>query len=374
MPKASDPFWEFGNPDGGTNRAYLTCKLCGTRMTGGVTRLKYHLARLNGHDVGICTVSSPKLIQKALEAIDEKDRKWEEAKTNNVERAGHGAQPGIKSFVKKKKQEADRVMGRCIFWSDLSLSITKTNPFWQPMCDAIAVVGPRYKSATYEELRGPILQVEKQDINSRLAELKKTWEVTGCTVMFDGWIDRKGRTLLNFSVHCSKGTMFIKSLDASEHIKDAATICELLDGFIRETGVQNVVQVITDNAANYVSAGKMLMERHPTLFWTPCAAHCLDLLLEDMGKLSFIKDVVDMARNVPKFIYNHAFVLSLMRRFTRNKELQRLAITRFATNFITLQPLLRCQFELKQMFVSDDWRNCRYSRRHDESHCKNGVL
>eukprot|EP00253_Pinus_taeda_P006022 PITA_06022 len=109
----------------------------------------------------------------------------------------------------------------------------------------------------------------------------------------------------------------------------------------------------------------MLMERHPTLFWTPCAAHCLDLLLEDMGKISFIKEAVDMARSIPKFIYNHAFVLSLMRRFTRNKELRRPAITRFATTFITLQPLLRCQFELKQMFVSDDWRNCRYNRRPD---------
>ena len=75
MPKALDPFWKYGEPDGGTNPAYLTCKLCETRMTGGVTRLKYHLARLNGHDVGICTVSSPELVRKALEAIDEKDRK-----------------------------------------------------------------------------------------------------------------------------------------------------------------------------------------------------------------------------------------------------------------------------------------------------------
>ena len=204
------------------------------------------------------------------------------------------------------------------------------------MCDVIVVVGLGYNSATSEELRGPILKAEKQDINSRLTELKKTWEVSGCTVMSDGWTDRKGRTLLNFLVHCPKGTMFIKSVDASAHIKDAAMICELLDGFIREIGVQNVVQVITDNAANYVAAGKMLMERHRTLFWTPCAAHCIDLLLEDMGKLSFMKEVIDMARSVPKFIYNHAFVLSLMRRFTRNKELRHFAITHFATNFITL--------------------------------------
>lgn len=233
-------------------------------------------------------------------------------------------------------------MGRCLFWSDLPLSITKTNPFWQRMYDAIVVVGPEYQSATYEELWRPILQAEKQDINSRLVELKQTWEVSGGTVMSDRWTNRKCRTLLNFLVHCPKGTMLIKSVDASAHIKDAAMICELLDGFIREIGVQNAMQVITNNVAKYVSTGKMLMERHKTLFSTPCAAHCLDLLLEDMGKLSFIKEVINMARSVPKFIYNHAFVLSLMRRYTRNKELRCPTITHFSTNFITFQSLLRC--------------------------------
>ena len=72
-----------------------------------------------------------------------------------------------------------------IFWSDLPLSITKTNPFIQPMCDAIAVDGPGYKAPTYEKLREPILQEEKNDINVRLEELK-SWESTGCTVMSDG--------------------------------------------------------------------------------------------------------------------------------------------------------------------------------------------
>ena len=111
--------------------------------------------------------------------------------------------------------------------------------------------------------------------------------------------------------------------------------------------VHNVVQVITDNAANYVAAGKMLMERHSPLFWTLSTAHCIDLMLEDMGKIPFIKEVINQARSIPKFIYNHAFVLSLMRRHTKNRELKSPAITRFATTFITLQSLLQCQFDLK---------------------------
>jgi hypothetical protein len=101
--------------------------------------------------------------------------------------------------------------------------------------------------------------------------------------MSDGWTDGKGRTLLNFLVHCPKGTMFIKSVDASAHVKDATLLCELLHGFIEEIGVHHVVQIVTDNATNYMVVGRMLMERHSTVFWTPCAAHCIDLMLEDVG-------------------------------------------------------------------------------------------
>jgi hypothetical protein len=64
-----------------------------------------------------------------------------------VPRSTPRAQPSIRSVLKKKeKKEADRVVGRCLFWSDIPLSITKNNPFWQPMCDFIVVVGPGYKS------------------------------------------------------------------------------------------------------------------------------------------------------------------------------------------------------------------------------------
>ena len=87
--------------------------------------------------------------------------------------------------------------------------------------------------------------------------------------MSDGWTDQKGRSLLNFLVSCPQGTMFVKSVDASHQIKDAKTLCDLLDAFILEVGEEHVVQVITDNVANYVVAGKLLMEGYPNLFWTP---------------------------------------------------------------------------------------------------------
>ena len=54
--------------------------------------------------------------------------------------------------------------------------------------------------------------------------------------MSNGWIDGKGMSIINFLVNCAKGTMFIKSVDASAYTKDAQLLCEFLDGFIREIG------------------------------------------------------------------------------------------------------------------------------------------
>eukprot|EP00253_Pinus_taeda_P023211 PITA_23211 len=203
------------------------------------------------------------------------------------------------------------------------------------------VLGSGYKIPSYDDFRGRILQDEKVDCTKRLEEFKASWAQTECTVMSDGWTDQKGRTLINFLVSCPKGTMFMKSVDASSHIKDAKTLCDLLDVFILEVGAEHVVQIMTNNVANYVVASRMLMERHPTLFRTPCATHCIDLMLEDIGKISFVKNIVDSSKSITKLIYNHASVLSLMRKFTNNnKELVRPAITQFATSFISLQSLL----------------------------------
>lgn len=43
----------------------------------------------------------------------------------------------------------------------------------------------------------------------------------GCSIMCDGWTTITKRNLLNFLVYSPHGTVFIKSVDATEHIKDA---------------------------------------------------------------------------------------------------------------------------------------------------------
>ena len=71
MPRKLDPFWEYGVPNAPNDRQNLTCKLCGKDISGGVYRLKYHLAQIPGHDVGPCTNTTPELIQRAMRALGE---------------------------------------------------------------------------------------------------------------------------------------------------------------------------------------------------------------------------------------------------------------------------------------------------------------
>ena len=72
--------------------------------------------------------------------------------------------------------------------------------------------------------------------------------------MSEGWIDRKERTLANFLVNCSKGIMFMQSIDASLMIKTGGRMFELLDKQVKQVGRENVIQVITDNHSSYVIA------------------------------------------------------------------------------------------------------------------------
>ncbi|XP_042472577.1 uncharacterized protein LOC122055277 [Zingiber officinale] len=226
---------------------------------------------------------------------------------------------------------------------------------FKEMIEAIGQYRPNLKPPSYHELRVPLLQKEIIYTNELLKENRDECEKYGCSIMSDGWTDRKQRTLINFLVNSPKGTMFLESVDASAHVKIGTLLYELLDRFVERVGEKNVVQVISDNGSNYVLAGKLLQAKRPNLFWTPCAAHCIDLMLEDIGKIEVVRKTISRAIALVGFIYNHGSVLHMMRECTENKELARHGVTRFATTFLTLQSLHKRQKVLKRMFLSAQW-------------------
>ena len=82
--------------------------------------------------------------------------------------------------------------------------------------------------------------------------------------------------------------VFVKLIDTSSFAKDVNKLFEMLDSLVEEVGEENVVQVITDSASAYVLASSKLENKRPRLYWSPCASHLIDLMLQDIegGKLS----------------------------------------------------------------------------------------
>ncbi|XP_050947036.1 uncharacterized protein LOC127151431 [Cucumis melo] len=230
------------------------------------------------------------------------------------------------------------------------------------MIESIGQFGPGLKPPTYHELRVPCLKKKLEATNELMSSHKAEWAKVGCTVMADGWTDRRNRTLINFLVNSPKGTMFIESIDASSYVKDGKKMFELLDNFVERIGEANVVQVVTDSASANVMAGRLLEAKRPQLIWSPCAAHCLDLMLEDIYKISNIRKALKRGMEISNFIYVRPGLLNMMRRFTNQKELVRPAKTRFATACITLSSIHHQKNNLRKMFTSDEWKDSKWSK------------
>ncbi|XP_071905990.1 uncharacterized protein [Coffea arabica] len=201
-------------------------------------------------------------------------------------RATPGGQLSIKS-VMQSKEAKEKVDLAVVKWMiDASIPFIAANSaYYQTMFDAAYSFGTGYKAPNFYDLCGYLLTKNVEQVKNFINSFRTTWKETGCTIMADGWTDQQRRTLINFLAYCPRGTIFLKSVDASDASKTAEMLYKLFREVVLFVGVQNVVHFITDNAANYVVAGRLLEREFPTLYWSPCAAHCLNLMLHDMGKL-----------------------------------------------------------------------------------------
>ena len=71
-------------------------------------------------------------------------------------------------------------------------------------------------------------------------------------------------------------------------------------------------------------------------------------MLEDIGSVKSVKKILDDTKMITSFIYNKLKVVNLMKVFPRNEDLLRPGITRFATEFISIESLIRYEQDLKE--------------------------
>lgn len=151
------------------------------------------------------------------------------------------------------------------FWYQAGLPFNLIQSYFKDMVEAIGAYGKHLPVPSLHDIRGPLLSKELECTDSLVKPKKKEWSRHGCTIMLDGWTDHRQRTIINVLVGSLRGTIFVKSIDATCFVKTEKKLFKLLDSLVDEIGEEHVVRVVTDNGSNHVAAGKMLMEKRKHL-------------------------------------------------------------------------------------------------------------
>ncbi|XP_042947297.1 uncharacterized protein LOC122280460 isoform X2 [Carya illinoinensis] len=379
MVRGRDACWEHCVLVDAT-RQKVRCNYCQREFSGGVYRMKFHLAQIKNKDIVPCS-EVPADVRDHIQSILSTPKKQKTPKKTKVDRAaaanGQQNSSSASGGFHPNHESSGQNGSSCP-----SLLFPRPSPRGQPavddaqkqkqddadkkeMVNAIGECGVGYKAPSSEKLTSTLLEKVKGDIHERYKKYRDEWKETGCTILCDSWSDGRTKSLAAFSITCPKGALFLKSVDVSGHEGDAAYLFELLESVVLEVGVENVIQVITDATTSYVYAGRLLMSKYNSLFWSPCASYCVDKMLEDIGKQEWVATVLEEARSITRYIYSNAWTLNMMRKFTCGRELIRPRMTRFVTNFLSLRSIVIQEDNLKHMFSHTDWLSSIYGKGPD---------
>ncbi|XP_054791275.1 uncharacterized protein LOC129296901 [Prosopis cineraria] len=233
----------------------------------------------------------------------------------NPEPSKQAKKAGLKSvwLSKEAQYKAKLAIVKWLYMNCIPFNAVNC-PYFLPALDAIAAIGPGFKGPSFEELKVNLLTDCRKECQLLIESHRATWKESGCTLMVEGWIDKRQRTLINFLVYSPISLVFVKSVDGSHIVKDAKNLFSLFCKVIEWVSPTNIVHVVTDNATNYVAAGKLIREKYNHIYWSPCVAHCLNLILKDIASMPHVADLATKASKIIVFVYNHMAFLSWLKR------------------------------------------------------------
>ncbi|XP_011625019.1 uncharacterized protein LOC105420984 [Amborella trichopoda] len=272
-------------------------------------------------------------------------------------------QPMVPNMMSRPSRDSVcELISRMFFDNAIPLSVASSSSFREAM-NAIANCGKGFEAPTASEIGGPFLRKEKVRLEeSVISHRRSQWKQYGCTLMADSWRDRRGHTLVNFSVYCSSGTTFLRCMDISDNRMTADYISSVFKDVIEYVDPKNIVQIIMDQGPEFKLAERGLAEEYGQIFFGACTAHVIDLILHDLEKFDWVKELIGDGMKISKFVYNHAWILAKFRKLSIGQDLIHSSRTHYATSFIAIRSMVNRMMPLQQLFVDPEWRDSSYSK------------
>ncbi|GJU68505.1 putative transcription factor/ chromatin remodeling BED-type(Zn) family protein [Tanacetum coccineum] len=319
---SKDIGWEYGVIPDPRNPDRIKCTLCEKLVSGGITRLKQHIAQITGQTTS-CSKATKEDQLKCRNAINEgkmkkqAKRQHDEAIRSEVRldssleddevhdhsmkepnvfgpmdnfanilnpeqslEKGKGKKVELSNAIRKERMwMTKKCVARWAYESTIPFHAFEKDSF-KMLLEVVGQFGPGLPPPTRYELSTPLLKEEVERTKNLVKRNKKEWKDEGCSIMTDAWSDQKRRSIMNLCVNSRMGTVFLSSKECSSEAHTSEYIYEYVDAYIQEVGAEHVVQIVTDNAYNNMGAAALLKVTRPKIFWTSCATHTINLMLE----------------------------------------------------------------------------------------------
>ncbi|CAI5507984.1 unnamed protein product [Closterium sp. Naga37s-1] len=245
--------------------------------------------------------------------------------------------------------------------NDLAFNVSHSNSF-QAFVDAAVNFAKPYTLPTPYRVSGPLLAKLRADTEALVQPLKDSWNTSGCSLSVDGWTCIKSRGMVCVIALNDTAPVIVEVVDSKTAKKTGAYLAGLIGDAIRSVGGHHVVQVVMDNASNNKRAAELLKPEVPHVFFTNCAAHVLDLMLHDCGKVRAVRRVLAQVHRVVMMVKGSASAVVLFRTLFTKLSLVRPGATRFGTQVIMVGRFLEVKRALKAMVISEEWEQVAVAR------------
>jgi len=116
----------------------------------------------------------------------------------------------------------------------------------------------------------------------------------------------------------------------------------------------------------------LIEEKYPKLICQWCGAHSVNLLMQALGELDGIAELIDECKEVIKFFRNRSLMRFLVRRDAGKIPIMWVQ-TRFGTTFISMERLGELRVEVAKIVVSEEWTHY-YSKQGKDSRDKCDIV
>ncbi|KAF2884886.1 hypothetical protein ILUMI_21305 [Ignelater luminosus] len=183
-------------------------------------------------------------------------------------------------------------------------------------------------------------------------------------IQCDGWSNIRNASIINFIVTTPQ-PVFYKTVSTEEHRHTGQYVAEQIEAVFTDIGINKVIACCTDNAANMKKTWDLLREKYtdkPISFYG-CAAHTLNLLVNDITKLNTTDILINSAKAIIKVIKSKSVLTSAFFNLQRGKQEPRKCVfklpvaTRWASTVLSFESLLKNKNILKALAINDEYQD-----------------